>query len=144
MKKFILFLVLLTISGCQVAPFMAPIVTGVVMWKDGEAHKYYNEAIDPMSRSTKMALKELNLPISKDELVKNGHHMVAGNKDRFKITILEVRPHITKISIRVNFMGDKPYADLIYKSVDSFTDTVDFDNGRPIKGKKLLRRNQPF
>jgi hypothetical protein len=149
MKKFTLIFCLIAAlftTGCAAFnPFSlaSPIVTGVVMWKDGEAVKYYNEETDPMHRSVKAALKDLNLPVSKDEAVKDGYYIVAGDKDRFKIHILTVRPHITKVSIRVNFMGDKPYAELVYKTTDTFVDTIDFNNGRPVKGErfKLFRRD---
>lgn len=141
MKKFVLFFVLLfaAVPGCSVAPFVGRIVTGVIMWKEGEAQKYYNEETDLMYHSTKLALKELNLPITKNEPIKDGYYILAGDKDRFKIHIHTIRPHITKVSIRINFMGDKPFAELIYKSIDSFTDTIDFENGRPIRGKKFVR-----
>ncbi len=107
------------------------------MWKEGEAHKYYNEEMPTMHRSVKSALKELNLPITKDEAVKDGFYIIAGDKDRFKIHIRTIRPHITKVSIRVNFMGDKDFAELVYRTTDSYVDTIEFDNGRPIKGTTL-------
>lgn len=134
MKKFMLFFVLLfAVAGCQVAPFVGPIVTGVVMWKNGEATKYYNEESGPMYRHTKAALRELNIPITRDEAEKNGHYIVAGDKDRFKIHVTQVRPHITKVSIRVNFLGDKSFAELVYKTIDGHTDTIEFEKGRPLR-----------
>lgn len=136
MKKFMLFFVLLfALAGCQVAPFVGPIVTGVVMWKDGEAHKYYNEESAPMYRHTKSALRELGIPVNRDVPEKNGYYIVAGDRDRFKIHVTQVRPHITKVSIRVNFLGDKPYAELVYKTIDANTDTIEFERGRPLKAR---------
>lgn len=135
MKKLLLFLMLFAASGCAVAPFIGPVVTGVVMWAGGEAHKYYDAEADHAYRSTKLALKELNLPITQDELRKDGYYIQAGENDRFKITIKKNSPHITLISIRVNFMGDKPFAELIYKTIDGKMDIIEFSNGHPVKIK---------
>lgn len=147
MKKFALFFAFLlagvVVPGCSpISPFdiASPIVTGIVLWKEGEAHKYYNEEMPAMHRSVKTALKELNLPIAKDESTKDGFYIIAGDNDRFKIRIQTIRPHITKVSIRVNFMGDKDYAELVYRTTDSYVDTIEFNNGRPIKGQRRLMR----
>lgn len=139
MKKLPLFMFLfLFFSGCVAAPFISPIVTGIIVWKGGEAHKYYNEEAHTLYRATKTSLKELDHPIFKDEKTKDGgYYIVAGNDDKFKIAIRNVKPHITDVKIRINFMGDKPYAELIYGKIDSNTNTIDFDDqGRPTKNKQ--------
>lgn len=140
MKKLLLFacLCLPFSSGCTVAPLLiSPIVTGVIMWKDGEAHKYYNEESHTLYRATKISLKELNHPIAKDEPSKDGSYSIlAGEGDKFHIYIRQVKPHITEVRVRVNFMGDKPYAELLYRQIDSNTNTIDFDDqGKPTKRK---------
>lgn len=144
MKKLLVFLTLLA-SGCSVAPFIAsPIVTGVVMWYQGEAHKYYNEEARTLYRATKIALRELNHPITKDESTKDGgFYLIAGDKDRFKIVIRQVKPHITEVKVRINFMGDKPYAELLYSQIDLNTNSIEFnDEGLPTKNKLRRRSSQ--
>lgn len=144
MKKLLIFLTLL-ISGCAVAPFIAsPIVTGVVMWYEGEAHKYYNEEARTLYRATKIALKDLDYPITKDEPNKDGgYYIVAGDKDRFKIVIRQVKHHITEVKVRINFMGDKPYAELLYRQIDLNTNSIEFDDeGKPTKNKLRHRISQ--
>ena len=142
MKKLLLFtlLCLPIFIGCTAAPLLiSPIVTGIVMWKDGEAHKYYNEEAHTMYRATKTSLKELDHSIVTDEQKDGDYYIVAGDEDKFKITIRQVKPHITEVKIRINFMGDKPYAELVYHQIDSNTNTIDFDDqGKPTKRK--LRR----
>jgi len=141
MKKLLLFasLCLPIFAGCTAAPLLiSPIVTGVIMWKDGEAHKYYNEEAHTLYRATKTSLKELDHPIIKEEPYRDGgYYIVAGEGDKFKITIRQVKPHITEVKIRINFMGDKPYAELVYRQIDSNTNTIDFDDqGKPTKRKQ--------
>lgn len=123
--------------GCTAAPLLiSPIVTGVIMWKDGEARKYYNEEAAVIYRATKTSLKELDHPITKDEQKDGSYKITAGDKDRFHITIRQVKPRITEVVIRVNFLGDKPYAELVYRQIDSNTSTINFDDqGKPAKGK---------
>ena len=144
MKKLLFFasLFLLFLAGCTAIPNLAsPIVSGVVMWYEGEAHKYYNEEAHTVYRAVKTSVKELDHVIVKDEQTKDGgYYIVAGDTDRFKITIRPVKPHITDVQIRINFMGDKPYAELIYRQVDSNTNTIDFDDqGRPTKQRRLKK-----
>lgn len=134
MKKLILFLCFL-VSGCAVAPFVvSPIITGVIMWKQGEAKKYYNDELKTIYRSVKHALNDLDYKILIDEEVKDGYYLVSGERDRFKIKIKSVKSKITEVSIRINFMGDKPYAELLYSHIDANTNTIYFDDkGRPVK-----------
>lgn len=143
MKKlyFFIYLWILFFTGCNVAPFIvSPIVTGVTMWRDGEGHKYYNEEAYTIYRATKTSLKELKHSIAKDETTKDGgFYILAGEGDKFKIVIRQVKPHITEVKIRVNIMGNKPYAELVYRQIDSNTNTISFDDqGKPTK-RKLKR-----
>ena len=88
MKKLVLFLSFF-VCGCSVAPFLVgPIITGVVMWKQGEAKKYYNEDLIIIYRATKNSLKELDHQIHSDEKTKDGYFLTAGEKNKFKIPIL--------------------------------------------------------
>lgn len=147
MKKILIFFCLFFpfLPSCATAPLLvSPIITGIIMWKDGEARKYYNEEISTMYRATKISLKELDHPINSDEQNPEGHYIVAGENDKFKIVLRQVKPHITEVKIRVNFMGDKPYAELLYNQIDANTNTIEFDDqGNPTKlmNLKNLRSN---
>jgi len=138
MKKILLVLAFLgffTIGGCGPIDPVSPIVSGVVMWIEGEAHKYYSNDSATVYRAVKRACAELNYEISRDDPPEEGdYYLLAGSKDRFKINIREVEQDITKLSVRVNFMGDKPYAELLYKKVDAELSTIEFDsNGNPVR-----------
>ena len=143
-RSLIFCLPLVFFAGCEVVPFVSPIVTGVVMWYEGEAHKYYYEEPSTLYRSTKLALKELDHPILKDETQRNGdYYILAGEGDKFKITIRKVKPHIAEVKMRINFMGNKPYAELIYKHIDNNLNTIDFDpQGHPTKIRRFLHKSQ--
>lgn len=145
MKKLLLFLCFFGffLTGCSTVPIIGPIITGIVMWKDGEASKYYNEEAHTLYRSVKISLKEMDYNISSEENLKNGgNYIVAGDNDQFKIVIRQVKPHITEVKIRVNFLGDKQYAELLYDQIDSNTSTIDFDNqGKPTKRKSKKSKN---
>jgi len=133
------------LSSCAIIPeIVSPIVTGIVTWENGVAHKYYNEEAHTMYRATKISLKDLGYSIIDDKSHKsNGYYILAGDSDKFKITIRQVKPHITEVKIRINFMGDKPYAQLLYHEIDSNTNTIDFDDqGQPTKLKTRRRVNQ--
>ena len=138
MKKLLLFctLSLFCLSGCGVGPeiFISPIVTGVVIWIQGEAHKYYANDSDTLYRATKRSLNQLNIPIKRDDPPKDGnYYIIAGEGERFKIKIKRIHPEITKVSVRINIMGDKPYAELLYKQIDNQVRIIVFKDGKPVK-----------
>ena len=130
--------------GCEVAPFLvAPIITGVVYWKNGEAKKYYNESAKVLHRSSLNALDVLEIPIIRDVKDDSGNYsIVAGNEEEFKININQIKNNISEITIRVNFMGNKEYSELIFEKIDTFTNTVDYDDfGKPTKTKTTVKKN---
>lgn len=146
MKKLASLLIFLSVlmAGCGVSPFLvSPIVTGFIIWKQGEAHKYYNEDAKVLYRATKLSLKELGHPITTDQSSGDGYYLVAGDKDKFKIKIRSVKPHISEVAVRINLMGDRPYAELLYSQIDANTDTINYDDeGKPTKNKnRRIRRS---
>lgn len=130
MKKWLtLVLMLVVFSGVVGCPYLAPIGPIVqlgVMWVEGEAHKYYNTDQLTIYGATKTALAELDLAITEEYTEGDTIYVKAGDKDRFKIKIHAVRENTTKLSIRVDFMGDKPYAEMLYRHVDAQKDVVQF------------------
>lgn len=152
MKNIVNFIIILLIFpfllGCAGAAAVGPIITGYITWKNGEAHKYYEYSPEITYKSTKKALNYLKIPIEKVDEKEKEVYLVAGNKNRFKIKIVEVDPNISRLSIRINFMGDKPYAELIYKNVDDFLGEITFDkDGNPVKfldDKATMRSFQDF
>ena len=126
-------------SGCFLAPVaetvIAPLTTGVIAWKNADAYKYYNQEPDILYRSMKLALAKLDHQIIQDCKLEDGtYYILAGKKDSFKIHIRKVENNISEILIRVNFLGNKPYAELIFHNVDENLNVINFDEqGKPTK-----------
>lgn len=144
MKKLLLILAFLGLFiGCDAVPFISPIVTGVVMWVEREAHKYYHDDTEIVYRAVKRACVDLGYEISRDTPDEDGSfYLVAGSNDRFKIRVRRVENDITKLSVRVNIMGDRPYAELLYKKVDEQLGVIEFDpDGNPtrFRGSRIRR-----
>jgi len=98
-----------------------------IAWVEGEAHAYFATDREAAYRAVKRTLHELDYPITRDEPTQGGnYYIVADSRDRFKITIKQVEPYATRVSIRINFMGDKPYAELIYKKLETQLDIIDY------------------
>jgi len=110
----------LTVTGCGLFNPIGPILQIGIAWIEGEAHKYYNTEHAVLVQATKDALKDLEFPIQEEKEDENIYHILAGDEgeDRFKIKITNVRHNVTKLSIRVNIMGDRPYAEMIYRHVE--------------------------
>lgn len=97
------------------------------MWKEGEAHKYYKSDSGTVYRAAQRALEDMELPTSSDDPPNQGnYYIIAGANNRFKIKVVRIEKNITKLSVRVNFMGDKPYAELFYKNVDYQINIIEY------------------
>lgn len=114
------------VAGCNFVAPIGPIIQLGVMWVEGEAHKYYNTDQETIHQATLAALQELDLVVNKEEEKDDMIYINAGDKDRFKIKIYAVREKTTKLSVRVDLMGDKPYAEMLYRHVDKQKDVEQF------------------
>ena len=109
-------------------PLVGPVVSGTVQgfitWKQGEAHKYYEYDSDIVYRAAMRASTEdMNMVVMNDKSKNDDYHFTANN---FKISIEQIDKNISKLSVRINFMGDKDYAELFYQKVDEQIPVIDF------------------
>ena len=146
MKKLLLLIIFSIFSasamtGCEGINPVSPIIQFYLTWKEGEAQKYYPYSSPVVYRAAKRAMIALNYSIDQDEPSSEGHfYIVAGGGDRFKVTIKHIENDIAKLSVRVNFMGDRPYAELLYKKVDEELDSIHFDEqGNPVRRRHFIR-----
>lgn len=117
-KKIMQYSFLVTVCGCAALAPIGPIVSLGVAWVNGEASKYYASNLEEIHFATKNVLQEFNFKIIEEKIEENIVTIKTDDEDKFKIKIIGVRENITKLSIRINMMGDKPYAELIYRHVD--------------------------
>lgn len=121
------------VSGCSFLFLASPIISGIILWKQGEAKKYYEDDYQVVLRAVKKTIKNYNLSILRQQNSKNEYVAIAGNGNRFKITVSKESPSYTLVSIRINVFGDKQLAELIYKTIDDFINVVEYDYfGKPI------------
>jgi hypothetical protein len=124
------------ISGCglDLGLIVSPITTGIVYWINGEAHKYYKNDAETIYRATNRVLLSLEQKTSYEHKEGSHYKIIAGNNNRFSIRIDKVDKGICRMNIRINFMGDKDFAELIYKEIDKQLDVIEFnDNGKITK-----------
>ncbi len=116
----------LILPACQAFNPIGPIISLGVRWMDGVAEKYYDCPQSNLYIATKASILELGLPIVEEWQDGNTKYMKAGDDDRFKISVTAVRERISKVSIRVNLMGDKPYAELVFRHIDKKPEVTEF------------------
>ena len=146
MKKSILIIFLLFLNGCAaiaLTPFAISTITyGITKWSEGEAETYYAYDAPTMYRACKRVAREMEIPLTKDNPpnAKGDAYIVCKTKnDTFKISVEHVEDDISVVKIRLNFMGDKPYAELFYKNLDDEVSIIEFDaEGQPKKRKYPL------
>lgn len=137
MKRILLILPLLLLCGCgtTIIDPISPIINGYIIWSDGEATKYYQYDSQVIHRSVKKSLTDMGLKITRDDPpdAAGNYYITAGEKQRFKIKIKQVQSNICKMQVRINFLGDKPYAELLFGKVDTDIGVIHFDdNGNPV------------
>ena len=114
-----------TMAGCSML-ILSPIIQLGVFWMDREAQKYYNADQEVLYAATRNALNELEFPITEVNQDEEIWVISANADDRFRIKLNPVRYNVTKVSILVNTLGDKPYAEMIYRHIDSQEGVVQF------------------
>ena len=123
-----LLLVTASLSGCTVLPCLSflPMMgsasyEGYVVWKSGEATKYYAFDLDTTYRAVMRASDELKLEATAMKLApKEGYSLeIKGNAPmHIDILPLEKNVSVTTVVIRTPIFGDKQYVQLFYKLVD--------------------------
>ena len=130
MKKLLLCFIVLfpLVLGCAAAVPLAGVSGGAVnlaiFWCNNEGRKYYEYDAETIHRAAKQALEKMGQPITSDTT----KEIKAGAKDRLKIKIEERQPRITKLSCRVNTLGDKEMGELFFRYVDDQLNVVQFDS----------------
>lgn len=138
MKKwcaaFVMFLAM-TMLGCSLVPFIGPIISIGVMWAEGEAKKYYQNEKPVIERAVRSVIHEVGYTILEDEQRGETTFLkVGGGEDcTFKIKIIPERHNVTKLAIRIDIMGNKPYAEMIFREVDKQPDVRCFQTVEQLK-----------
>ena len=136
--NFFLFFVIF-LSGCQFAGLLSPIVTGVIIWKDGRGHKYYDLDAQVLFKAIKTTCNDLEFKIISEQKTKNGYYITAKNKDNFYFYIEKKRHNITDLSLRINTFGNKSYTEMIIHKIDENINLVNYD----VYGSGLKSANFP-
>jgi len=116
-------------TGCVPINPISPIIQLGVMWYEGEAHKYYNADSETLEKAVRETIKELDFMITKEYRKDQTLYLYVddgtvaetpeqNNGNRFKMKVTKIRYNITKLSIRINTWGDKPYTEMFYRHVD--------------------------
>jgi len=91
-----------------------------------EGQKYYNTDQETIYNATRTALNDLEFPITEVDQEDEIWVIKADADDRFRIKLNPVRHNVTKVSILVNTLGDKPYAEMIFRHIDSQEAVIQF------------------
>ncbi|MCE5264507.1 MAG: DUF3568 domain-containing protein [Deltaproteobacteria bacterium] len=123
-----LLLVSALLSGCAVIaalPFVSylPVVgagyQGYVVWKSGEATKYYAFDLDTTYQAVMRAAKQLKLEAEGTKSVSREEYTIE-TKGNVPMHI-EISPYekgVTAVVITISTFGDKNYVELFYRLVD--------------------------
>jgi len=114
-------------SGCQFIGIFSPIITGIIIWKDGRCHKYYELDKKVIINAVRNTCKDLDFKIVAEQKTKNGYNITAKNKDNFYFYIESVKLNITDLSLRINTFGNKSYTEMIIHKVDENINLVNYD-----------------
>jgi uncharacterized protein YceK len=121
-----LFLVSALLSGCATLPFLAAggsvagaSYEGYVVWKSGEATKYYAFDLDTTYRAVMRASDQLKLEATLIKSApKEGYSLETKGNVPMHIDILPLEKSVTSVVISIPTFGDKHYVELFYRLVD--------------------------
>ena len=114
------------LSGCAALPLLSflPVMgsayEGYVIWKSGEATKYYAFDLNTTYRAVMQASVHMKLEAT---LIKSapqeGYSLeTKGNIPPMHIDVLPLKKGVTKVVISIPAFGDKHYVELFYSLVD--------------------------
>ena len=119
-------------SGCQFIGVISPVITGIIIWKDGRAYKYYDIDEVVVCRAVKRSCKELGLQLVEDKPSRHGRYMLYYGRDSLSFYVKGIKGGVTETSLRVNSFGNKPYCEMIFDKIDSSLSFVEYDSaGKP-------------
>lgn len=126
---FLTSIILFSTPGClEISAILSPVenvVKGITYWNEGEASRFYEEEPIRVFQAMKQTLEELEIPITYSARKNNTFRIVAGEKNRFDIWIMpKENSKLTKVTNRINYLGDKSFAELIYKKIDKQLDII--------------------
>ena len=120
-----LFLVTALLSGCAAFPCLSflPLTgsayEGYVVWKSGEATKYYAFDLDTTYRAVMRASDQLKLEATVIKSApKEGYSLETKGNVPMHIDILPLEKSVTTVVISIPTFGDKHYVELFYRLVD--------------------------
>jgi len=120
-----LLLVSTLLSGCAALPclsffpFMGTAYEGYVVWKSGEATKYYAFDLDTTYRAVMQASDQLKLEATLIKSApKEGYSLETKGNVPMHIDILPLGKSVTTVAISIPTFGDKHYVELFYRLVD--------------------------
>jgi len=125
-SRFALFLIIALLSGCTALPFMSflPLMgssayEGYVVWKSGEATKYYAFDLDTTYKAVMRASEQMKLEATliKSE-PKKGYSLETKGNVPMHIDVLPLKKSVTTVVIKIPTFGDKHYVELFYSLVD--------------------------
>ena len=93
--------------------------SGYVIWKSGEATKYYAFDLDTTYRAVMRASDRLKLEATLIKSApKEGYFLETKGNVPMHIDILPLEKSVTTVVIRIPTFGDKHYVELFYRLVD--------------------------
>lgn len=148
-KAFIAAVCLFLFAGCAaVSPLssIGPAVQGYIYWKEGEARKYFKRTPQDVYSAIKLTvLNDLKHEVV-SEMRLNGYDMITRSQNhKFHIHVEQTDPMISVCKVRIDFMGDKPYAELLYRSMDKYLGTetigvIEETNNGEVRERRMFRK----
>lgn len=120
-------------QGCAAIPILGPVVNLYIVWKNGEAQMYYESDSLTLYESTVRMLQNDGIEFESEDKGDGNYYILAKATDDIKITINKIEDRVTVVKIRINVMGDKPYAELLYKKLSEEINVIEYDE---VKMKK--------
>ena len=124
-ELFSLMLAVILLSGCAAAPCLSflpltgPAYEGYVVWKSGEATKYYAFDLDTTHRAVMRASNQMKVETTVIKSVpKERYSLQTKGKVPLRIDIFPVEKSVTRVVINIPVFGDKHYVELFYRLID--------------------------
>jgi Protein of unknown function (DUF3568) len=123
---FSLFVSIILLVGCIALPFIPLVFSGAgaayqgyTVWRGTESSKYYSCDFQNTCSATKQSVDKMGLEIVSFNSIEGKECSIEtkGN-NHLIINVLSVEKTVSKVMIKIEMMGDRQFAEFVYKNID--------------------------
>ncbi|HVO65543.1 MAG TPA: DUF3568 family protein [Syntrophales bacterium] len=118
------FIFTILFTGCAATPlspffpYIGASYQGFTIWEARQSTRYYASDLDTTYQAVKRSCEQLKLETVQNPEYENDRSLKTEGNHPMRITVLPAETNLTKVIIKIELLGDKPYVEFFFKTVE--------------------------